>query len=52
MAEAEISAQEVAEALVCLAKLIVFLEKIFWSDDAMQLRELEDELSDLHQETR
>jgi hypothetical protein len=46
----EISAQEIAEALVCVAKLIKLLDKIEWPDDAMFLREIEDELSELHQE--
>ena len=52
MAEVEVTAQEVAEALVCVAKLILFLDKILWVDDAHTLRELEDELSELHQETQ
>ncbi len=46
----EITAQELAEALVCIAKLIKLLDKIEWPEDALLLRELEDELSDLHQE--
>lgn len=46
----EITAQELAEALVCIAKLIKLLDKIEWPDDAMTLRELEDDLSELHQE--
>ncbi len=51
MADAEVSAGEVAEALVCLAKLILFLDKILWTDAAMFLRDLEDDLSELHQES-
>lgn len=48
---AEITTQEIAEALVCLAKLIVLLKKIEWPDDAAILQEIEDALSELHQES-
>ncbi len=50
MAE-EITAQDLAEALVCVAKLIVLLKKIDWLSDVGMLLELEDELSELHQES-
>lgn len=49
---AEVEAQEIAEALVCIAKLIVFFKKLDWPGDAGILEELEDSLSELHQEAR
>ena len=50
--EVDITAQELAEALVCIAKLIVFFRKVGWEDDAGILVELEDDLSEYHQEAR
>lgn len=50
--DVEISVGELAEALVCIAKLIRLLDKIFWPELAGVLREIEDELSELHQEAR
>lgn len=48
----EITAQELAEALVCVAKLILLIRKIGWVDDEGFLLELEDALSELHQESQ
>jgi hypothetical protein len=49
---ADVSADEIAEALVCVAKLILFLRKLEWVGDEGLLIELEDDLSELHQEAR
>lgn len=51
MAE-EITAEEIAEALVCIAKLIVLFRRLDWPADAGHLEELEDDLSEFHQELR
>lgn len=51
MADEEITAQEIAEALVCLAKLIVLARKVF-PGDVEGLLSLEDDLTDLLQEQR
>lgn len=51
MSGSNVTAREIAEALVCIAKLIALAEKL-WPDWAATLVELEDELSDLHQEMR
>lgn len=47
----DVTVREVAEALVCVAKLIRLLEKLF-PDMVPFLTELEDELIDYHQEMR
>jgi hypothetical protein len=49
---AEVTPEEIAEALVCLAKLILLLKRLEWLDDVAYFSELEDELSDLHQGAR
>lgn len=51
MAE-EITAQDLAEALVCVAKLIILLKKLGWIDAEGWMLELEDDLSELHQEAQ
>ena len=48
----DIQAEEIAEALLCIAKLILLMKKLGFADDEGWLLELEDELSELHQETR
>ncbi len=52
MADNEISAEELAEALLCIAKLILLFRKMGWVGDEGMLLDLEDDLSALHQETR
>ncbi len=47
----DISAEELAEALVCLAKLIRVIRKVFPAD-LEGLLSLEDDLTDLLQELR
>lgn len=51
MAE-EIDPEEIAEALVCIARIVLLLKKLDWLGDVGILLELEDELSELHQELR
>lgn len=51
MAE-EITAEEIAEALICVAKLVILLKKLGWVDEEGWMLELEDDLSELHQEVR
>lgn len=51
MAE-DISPEEIAEALVCVAKLIILFRKISWVEDEGYMQQLEDDLSELHQEAR
>lgn len=48
----EISAEEIAEVLVCIAKVIILLRKLDWVGDEGMLTELEDDLSELHQQIR
>ncbi|UCC72598.1 MAG: hypothetical protein JSV86_19920 [Gemmatimonadota bacterium] len=48
----EVSVEEIAEALVCLAKLILLVKRIGWPEDVGYLLELEDDLTELHQELR
>lgn len=48
----EVSAEEVAEVLVCVAKVILLLRKLEWVSDEGFMIELEDDLSELHQEAR
>lgn len=49
---AEVSAEEIAEALLCLAKLILLVKRVGWPEDVGYLLELEDDLTELHQELR
>ncbi len=51
MAE-EIDPKELAEALVCVAKLILIFKKLYWVDAEGIMMDLEDDLSELHQESR
>jgi hypothetical protein len=48
----EISAEELAEVLVCLARVILLIRKMGWVDDEGVLLQLEDDLSELHQQIR
>lgn len=53
MSDEGVSVREVAEALVCLAKLISLLDKLgIFGDFVELLTELEDELLDYQQEMR
>lgn len=49
---AEVTIDEIAEALVCLAKIILLLKRLEWLDDVAYFEEIEDSLSELHQEAR
>lgn len=51
MSDDGVSLREVAEALVCVAKILVLVQKIF-PDWTQTLVDLEDELADYYQEQR